>query len=110
MSASSNRDLVTSQMTRGERLKSLEDFVRQKEMVRPDQDGTLPHSIGGMNRLVFGGPLPGTEYDDRFLPPPMYEDVYGEGPKGSQKKPGLVKKLLNKARGKNDAIKATTGA
>lgn len=87
---------AVDQMTPAERLKSLEEFVKLKETVRPGEDGTLPYnSVGGMNRLAFGGPLPGTEYDDRFLPAPMYPDIYGKD-NTSQKERSTVKKLFDK--------------
>lgn len=91
---------AVDQMTPADRLKSLEEFAKSKETVRPGEDGTLPYnSVGGMNRLAFGGPMPGTEYDERFLPAPMYQDVYGKSSENSQKERGKVKKLFDKIKG-----------
>ncbi|EMD00227.1 hypothetical protein BAUCODRAFT_369939 [Baudoinia panamericana UAMH 10762] len=88
------------EMTPEERLRSLQEYAEGKKYVTPGEDGTMNVGMNGMRALAFGGAMYQSNTYDTPLPPPSY----GEPSQvSSSKKPGPVKKWLNKQREKKQA-------
>lgn len=91
-------------MTPEERLQSLQDFAEEKKYVHRGEAGTLPGGVGGMNALVFGGPMRTVQPQyDTPLAPPSYRIATGEEAETTSKKRGSLKKWLAKHREKKQA-------
>lgn len=90
-------------MTPEERLQSLKDWAEEQKYVRPGEGGTLPFGVGSMQGLVYGGPvrLVQSQYTAP-IGPPSYETAMRSKSESSSKKPGPVKKWLDKRKAKKE--------
>ena len=91
-------------MTPEERLQSLEEWAEEQKYVRSGEGGTV--DFGALRTFLpssssYAGPVRHVEPQySAPIGPPSYETVLSDDKAGSDKKPGLLKKWLEKRKEK----------